>query len=161
MPPLFFKKNLEKSKDMYYFDIIITRVYESVRECCRRLKLTATEVCSKHGLSLPELCESPVVYENPEKNIRQFHGERLIFVHLGYINEYRMYIVHDEQISVEERICINMILTNHIKNYLLLYGNGICCQTRVNEASYNYLLHCTRVVEESEYTDFETSIKTR
>jgi hypothetical protein len=50
----------------------------------------------------------------------QFHEERIIDSHIGYIDIFRLFILNDPDISISEKIIINKKLCKFLKMYVSL-----------------------------------------
>lgn len=91
--PLFSKKVLTIKNDEPLFKVIIDAVYEEVKLCCKSLEGFESEdgICSK--------IDSDFNYKN-ENGIYQYHGERIIFSHISYIDIYRCYLLAKKPIEI-------------------------------------------------------------
>lgn len=91
--PLFSKKVLTIKNDEPLFKVIIDAVYEEVKLCCKSLEEfeSADGICSK--------IDSDFNYKN-ENGIYQYHGERIIFSHISYIDIYRCYLLAKKPIEI-------------------------------------------------------------
>ena len=159
--PLFFRKNLELNlvNGKYYFQEIIEKVYAAVEDCCRRLKLANEEICVAKNWRPDRLSSSDFVLTKPGSTIKQFHGERLIFSHIGYINTYRRYLV-SLQMYGPRRVEWNKILTEYICEYLELYESNQCDRSRANIEVAKTLRKQLDTIIRSEYMDFTTAVET-
>ena len=55
----------------------------------------------------------------------QLHIERVIFSHIGYLNDYRMFLINYSPKHIHDREGFNDLLLTYIDKYLSLYENKI------------------------------------
>ncbi len=159
--PLFLKYNLEFDAftSQYRFQTIINRVYRAVLECCNRLKTADESICQIKGWTLDDFYSSDLVFSDPKRNTRQFHGERLIFNHIGYINIYRQYLLSMDA-EHPKKVEWNRILVDFISDYLGIYERGDCTKSSLNVRVAKILREQIDKIKETDYHDFETPIET-
>lgn len=159
--PLFFHENSEKNllDGRYYFQDIIERVYAAVEGCCQRLKQANVKICAAKNWKPDRLSSSDFVFTRPGSTIKQFHGERLIFSHIGYINTYRRYLM-SLQVYEDRRVDWNRILTGYICKYLELYESNQCDCSRANIEVAKTLRKQLDTIIRSKYMDFTTAVET-
>ncbi|MCI8297010.1 MAG: hypothetical protein HFG22_14260 [Lachnospiraceae bacterium] len=107
-PPLFSKRVFVLKNDEPIFKTIIDAVYEEVKLCCKSLEEFegVGGVCSK--------IDSDFNYKN-EYGVYQYHGERIIFSHISYIDIYRCYLLAEKP----KEICAMGIELKDISRYLI------------------------------------------
>jgi len=167
--PLFSENNLVVEREKYKFEHQIDGVIEAVEGCCRRMSQADKDICENKGWKVQELYNSELTFENYQRDsiansksesIRQFHTERIIFSHIGYINIYRQYLLKRfSESNKEKAIELNKILTQYIKSYLLLY-NELEIKSDVNQKVASDLEKQAEAIDKSGYTDFKTLIET-
>lgn len=117
--PLFSKKVLTIKNDEPLFKVIIDAVYEEVKLCCKSLEEfeSADGICSK--------IDSDFNYKN-ENGIYQYHGERIIFAHISYIDIYRCYLLAKKPIEISTMGIklkdISLYLIEMCEKYLELFN---------------------------------------
>lgn len=156
--PLFSKQNIEPSSML--FKKIIRKVFENVTQCIERLYYLDSKIMGEKNLDINEYCKSDFVYKNKTdlKLEKQFHGERIIFNHIGYINRFRQYIL-STHLDLGEKTSCNKFIAQYILNYLNLYENNKCTKSGINSKV------ALELKEQAEHvlknpTDFFTSIET-
>lgn len=108
--PLFCTENLEMRDGKYIFEYITDRVYKQVHMCCDAL--------SKSYEGPRGLCKDakpPYNYKN--ESIYQYHSERIIFSHIGYLDSFRCYLLQNaiaSNINLEE---VSTLLLKTIRKY--------------------------------------------
>lgn len=113
--PLFSEANL-RNKD---YERIIEKVFTEVKNCCVSLNR------SVEGIN--GICRNLHSYYNfkTESNIYQYHSERIIFSHIGYLDTYRCYILEesDEYLKINnvDRISFSLYLIKVIEDYINLF----------------------------------------
>ncbi len=132
--PLFSIDNIKNGECK--FKEIIKGVYEAVRDCIRRLKDLNNRIMRVKNYTMRDYYQSEVIYEdlNAPKSGRQFHGERIIFNHIGYINIYRQYLLSLKNIPNEKKVEYNKFIAEYILKYIELYKKPECLKSFVNEA---------------------------
>ena len=126
--PLFCKENLQKANGKYTFEDIIDAVYQQAFECCKALNESFE---SPNGLC----CEARTPFNYRSDRIVQFHSERIVFSHIGYLDAYRCYVlkqfgdVSGEGIDIE---VISKRILHTIKQYCNLISGSVakCAATR-------------------------------
>ena len=112
---------------------IIDRVFNSVKECNKRILETVNEICKTKNWTYKDYINSKFMYTNPSSGKKQFHGERVIFSHIGYINAFRKYVISCDEIPIETRATHNKVIAETIKKYLNLYDSVDCLKTGKND----------------------------
>jgi len=156
--PLFSSRIIGTDYHIQKYISIIDRVFNNVKECNRRIVDTVNDICKKRDWTYEDFKASKFMYINPVTGKRQFHGERIIFTHIGYINAYRKYVISQGNILVETRASINKSLAEAIKKYLCLYSSSDCIRSGTNDAVKKILWEQTlKVVDNSK--DFTLTIE--
>jgi len=130
-PPLFCKENIiqDSSNNEYNFVNLIDGVFKGVEKCCESLKTFNKTVClyKKHPdpyktNNIESYRDSHYVAQikKSDKTMPQFHEERIIDSHIGYIDIFRLFILNDPDISISEKIIINKKLCKFLKMYVSL-----------------------------------------
>lgn len=160
--PLFFSQNItiDPNTHQYKFQIIISKVYQAVQKCCERLKKADAFICENKGWTLNQLYTSNLVFKDPERGTKQFHGERLVFNHIGYINIYRQYLLSLRGVDVNVKIAWNRILVDFISDYLKIYETDGCSKSTLNIEVAKGLRRQIKRIVDSNYADFDTMIET-
>lgn len=108
--PLFCMENLEIRDGKYIFEDIIEGVYNQVYRCC-------LDLC-KSFESDQGLCREPrPPYNYKNEAIYQYHSERIIFSHIGYLDSYRCYLLKNAthlDIDIEK---VSKLLLETIRKY--------------------------------------------
>ena len=156
--PLFSSRISDTYSRVQKYISIIDRVFNNVKECNKRIADTVDEICRIRGWTHNDFKNSKFMYTNPISGKRQFHGERIIFTHIGYINAYRKYVISQCTIPLETRASINKILAEAIKRYLSLYSSSDCVRSGRNDAVKKILWDQTlKVIDNSK--DFTLTIE--
>lgn len=98
MPPLFYKSSLGLKDEEYVYKAIINAVLKEVQICAQKL-LDHSE--SENGLCNSD--NSDFVFRRAERSA-QYHGERLIFSHIRYLDEYRRFVLLTEEADVSHNV---------------------------------------------------------
>ena len=157
--PLFSYVNLRKQRSLPKYRIIIRGVYNNVRKCLERLSVIDNTIMRVKNITKNQYYNSDYVSKSmSHTNIgKQFHGERIIFAHLGYINEFRQFLL-TTKLSYYDKVKSNKYIANYIIKYLELYDSELCIKSSVNEKVYeNLLIQAQTVYNNPE--DFNTLIE--
>lgn len=167
--PLFSVDNLLMEKGKYKFECQIAGVLKVVEGCCIHMCQADKDICEKKGWTAQDLYKSELTFENYQRDstsnsrsegVRQFHTERIIFSHIGYINVYRQYVLNNILLKEQvKKININKILVEFISQYLLLYEK-LDIKSEVNPKVARELNEQVQAIRNSKYTDFVTPIET-
>ena len=167
--PLFSGDNLSVEKGKYKFASQIEGVLNVVEGCCIHMCQADKEICDKKGWSVQDLYKSELTFENYQRDmtsnskleaVRQFHAERIIFSHIGYINVYRQYVLNNDfPDNQPKKTNINKILVELISEYLMLYEK-LDIKSEVNLKVAKELNDQVKIIRASKYTDFITPIET-
>lgn len=111
--PLFCVENLNIINDKYIFENIVDAVYNQVYRCCLDLSRSFESergVCNE--------ARPPYNYKNGA--IYQYHSERIVFSHIGYLDSFRCYLIKAHKNSTTEEFDIekaSTILLKAIRKY--------------------------------------------
>lgn len=148
--PLFCSRIFDTNMSIQKYISIIDRVFNSVKDCNKRILETVNEICKLKSWTHKDYMDSKFMYVNPSSGKKQFHGERVIFSHIGYINAFRKYVISCEEIPVETRAAHNKTIAEVIKRYLNLYDSVDCLKTGKNDTVKATLFEQTlRVIDEN------------
>lgn len=150
---------VDPNTQQYRFQTMIFKVYQAVLSCCERLKRADEAICKQRGWTLNQFYTSEFVFKDPERGTKQFHGERLVFNHIGYINIYRQYLLSLD-VNTDTKITWNRILVNFINDYLKIYENNLCSKSYLNADVAKSLRTQINKIIDSNYEDFTTLIET-
>lgn len=131
-PALFCYSNY-KNGSKKFLDIIESVIHE-VELCCNSLSTHNEKVCNSKGktnipMDIEEYLKSPFVasikkinrVDKKRTQIRkQFHEDRIINSHIGYIDRFRMYIINNGKRFSQDSIAINESLCNVLERYIKL-----------------------------------------
>jgi energy-coupling factor transporter ATP-binding protein EcfA2 len=134
--PLFCKSNRIKDSDgKYKFVNVIETIFNEVAKCCESLRVHNKKVCLRTKYPDPYKYDIKIYHESPfiaqisksssGKRMKQFHEERIIDSHIGYIDVFRKYILNETTINVSEKIEINKILHRLLEKYVRLLESDV------------------------------------
>lgn len=103
---------------------VLSEVYNQIKTCCDKQDRFRLEYIEKYEIDNQKYLDLPFHSKTNAGNL-QLHIERVIFSHIGYLNDYRMYLikVKPEHINTIDRF--NDLLLQYIDNYLSLYETNI------------------------------------
>jgi len=129
-PPLFSNKSIVDNK----YQHTIREIYKKVDECIVRLLSLDKQIMKSKSWGLSEYYNSYLVYQNIDdySQEKQFHGERIIFSHIGYINSFRLYLINSD-LGLDKRKNGNKFVATYIIKYLDLYESYKCTKSHVNK----------------------------
>lgn len=160
--PLFHSKNKTKfliNKEVKYrFQITIENVIDIIRNCAQKLHNFYEECMFKKYKNKERYLESHFNYQ-PSNGNRVFHGERIIHTHIRYLDDFRLYMMLDDNIEIDEKVKINRILVGYIEEYIKIgekYTN-ILSNTSV-EILFPDFKNAIKTITISKFTDFVTEI---
>ena len=146
----------ENNNYEYNFQEIIQNVYDMVKNCCMKMSTFYNETMRIRFNSIQDYIESPFVYSNA--NV--LHSERILHTHIRYIDQYRLFILNNKcNYDITTKKKINKILVNYIKEYINignLYPN--ITTHKSTDILFPAFLEKINIIEDSEYTDFNTKI---
>ena len=141
--PLFCKENLQIVNGQYLFEGIIDAVYQQASACC---------IALHDSYESPDgLCrDARAPYNYKSESIYQFHSERIIFSHIGYLDAFRCYVLSKYGSSPDKAIDIEVIskrILATIRSYCELITDSIakCAATK----SFNEILKNLKEVEKA------------
>lgn len=146
--PLFCKENYVylEDEDKYVFEKIIVDVYEAVRRCSNRLKISYNQKIQEKYKDIPNknLLSSKYVFRNKTEAKGILHEERIIHKHITYIDNFRMYII--KYVYPEKYKDINIRIITILKKYinLLNYKDVSYRSKKLRKELYE----CIRYIEE-------------
>jgi hypothetical protein len=129
--PLFCEKSRNKENGEYNFVAIIERVFTALKRRCMDISIYNKKVCVFKNYPDPYSVSNNIYLnshhiakiKNFDKTpIKQFHEERMIHAHIGYIDTFRIFILNlsGSQTFESEKIKINQILHGLLKQYVNL-----------------------------------------
>jgi hypothetical protein len=156
---LFCMDNRVKDRNgKYLFDNIIENVFTEVRKCTNTLSNHNNKICIKQNYPSPAndpknsyLNSHFVAMIKTDKIKKQFHEERLVTSHIGYIDIFRIYLLNVKDIFFEDKKKINKILYEHLANYVHLLDTITVCHYVKHELIPYYLTK----LDDIKKTDFE------
>ena len=111
--PLFCKENLEMQDGKYIFENIIEGVYNQVYKCC-------LDLCKSYESDRGVCKDARPPYNYKNVSIYQYHSERIIFSHIGYLDSFRCYLLKNivkPSIEIEN---MSMLILKTIRKYCTL-----------------------------------------
>lgn len=124
----FFSNRLNNNnKPLYlYHDIhkiasVINDVYQAVSNCCENMAAFREEYIRRNNATMADYLSLPI-HPITNRNSPQLHTERIIFSHIAYLNNVRLYYLGPTVTpDLTERKEYNKLFVDCIKNYLELY----------------------------------------
>lgn len=156
----------EADKRFFRFEKKIEWVYQDVFYCCKNSVAFSNQVMELLDLDRNEYIENTVYnYHSKSKDgipkFKQSYESRLIFNHIGYLENYRRFLLKKYCVDLESRRIINEKVVYWIEKYLSLYCNEAdCFHTVYQDKAANYLKKQVRIIKESNYNDYSTKIET-
>jgi hypothetical protein len=162
---LFCKDNRVKDINGYYlFDNIIENVFIEVRKCCNILSDHNTKICIRQNYPSPAndnknsyLNSHFVAMIKTDEMKKQFHEERLVTSHIGYIDIFRIYLLNVMDITFEDKKNINEILYEHLVNYVRLLNSIPVCYYAKHELIPYYLERLIDI-KNKDFEDFSIEV---
>ena len=104
---------------------IMHDVFCSVRNCCKNMIAFKNEYTRRYRMTLKEYLKLDI-HPKTFKGSRQLHTERIVFSHIAYLNQTRLYFI-DSNItpSIKRRKQYNALFVEQIKDYLDMYDSLI------------------------------------
>lgn len=110
--------------DLKEMELIIKDVYASVNLCCKDMIVFSEIYMKKKKISEYEKYIQLPIHPRTRSGKPQVHTERIIFNHISYLNDCRLYQINSiDSLSKKKRI--NNMFVSYIKKYLTLYWNEI------------------------------------
>ena len=101
-------------------------VYEQIKTCCRKQDEFRTQYMKQYNISNKEylMC---IFHSRTKAGNLQLHIERVIFSHISYLNNYRLYLIKKDKKPRKSQKTedFNSILISYIDKYLELYETEI------------------------------------
>lgn len=162
--PLFMPENWRvKERNKYIFQYLIENVLAIVSNCCKKLDKFYISTNYNHEGGKKEYLESPLVFR-PIGGMKVFHGERIIHTHIRYIDAFRLYLLSLDEFIYEDKIHLNYILINYIREYIDIgkqYPNvlsEVSESTEEQKGLFEKFLDKINIIDQKGYTDFNTQI---
>ena len=166
--PLFSSKNENNINGKYGFENIIEEVLREVRLCCDALEKFNSKIMEQKQLDKEEYYKSNYVClfkKEDGRTFREYHSERIINMHIGYLDSYRGYLLHkkkendEDYFSEEEKQKINMKLTKYIKAYTnIVEHRTLLISNKTKKTLIPYYKEQIKKIELKNYTDYDTKI---
>lgn len=165
--PLFSKQNLVRDKEgKFVFQIIIEKVYATVKSCCNRIRIFDTEkFLKKYEENIyASYADSDYVYKDRKekdgqiKIIKQFHGEKIIHTHISYLDAYRLYLLNTNQVEEKDKPLVNQIIIDFIKDYIDIIDTKKVIFSDPTLSMVEKYQKAIEKIEKSNYTDKHTAV---
>lgn len=164
--PLYSKENMVMENGQYKFITIIESVFTEVRRCCDSLKKFNKKLCSVKNWPNPytddkRYFDSPYVCQLKKSDgrvFKRFHEDRLITRHIGYIDDFRIYVLNYVSLPLEEKPQINKKLVGIIKKYVELLEGDILLYIYTKDTLLPYYQQQIDMIENNNLWD-DYSIK--
>jgi hypothetical protein len=144
---------------------IIDMVLEQVKKCCIGLN-RAYELRNFHVESRDADFERHyMTYEfyrktqGSARKINQLHSERIVNFHIGYLEDFREYVLSNPAYSENLKLEYNILLTTKIKGYCTLITSNAARSFSKTKRDVLVFLEKIKEIEDSEYRDFSTKIE--
>ncbi len=150
--PLYMYKRLNDLKR------IMSNVYNAVNNCCLNMICFKDKYMSVHNISLDEYLRLNI-HPKTAAGSYQLHTERIIFSHIGYINNARLYFINRERGNIELRKKYNSLFIEFISKYLKLYKEHISTFAKGRERVYlklNCIVNIIQMEDNKEKPDEKT-----
>ncbi len=116
-------KPLYLCKDFSMLKNIVDKVYQAVLGCCKNMELFRQKYIELNKITEEQYLSLPI---HPTTNIThspQLHTERIIFSHIAYLNNVRLYYLDSAIIlDLDKRKEYNEMFVDYIGSYLELYS---------------------------------------
>lgn len=103
---------------------VLESVYNQIKTCCNKQDEFRKEYMRKYNMSNKEYLNQKFHSRTNAGNL-QLHIERVIFSHIGYLNDYRMYLINIKPYDTNIIDEFNDLLLRYISDYLELYETKI------------------------------------
>lgn len=147
---LFSDNNLKKRKQAYEFETIIEKVYNRLREFNGKII----------GISKDGYLGSMFSYYEQvrdEARVANIHTyERIIFTHISYLDNFRLYLLNNMSLPAEEKREINEKLTGCISKYIDIF-NEFEASPHAKSVSEN-MVRCIIEIIDSSYNNWKINI---
>lgn len=97
----------------YNFEIIISNILEIVKNCCARMSIYYKSTMKERYKKVENYLNSPFVFSE----VKVLHSERIIHTHIRYIDNFRLYVLHNEE-NIKDKKYINRRLVELISEYI-------------------------------------------
>lgn len=161
VPALFCTSNFSGSKR---YVKIINKVTDEVEKCCDSLRTHNESIKTRFGLSGKQYEDSFFVAQikrsqDDGRRTNQFHEDRLINSHIGYLDRFRQYLMQSTVITHDEKIETNAYLCSVIKRYVALLDQTAAINDNTRKDLLPYYQQQIQVIERTVYKDINTQIK--
>jgi len=168
--PLYSKENMIKQDGEYKFINIINNVFIEVKRCCESLARFNKKLCTTKNYPNPynvdtkKYLESPYICKFKKSDgrvFKQFHEDRLVTRHIGYIDGFRIYVLNYSNIPEDDKPEINKKLVSLIKKYVDLLYKNILLGSYTKDTLRPYFLQQIEIIsKDGTWTDYTTKINT-
>jgi GTPase SAR1 family protein len=164
----------EAYKPLFCFDLanpatmgaitkITNTVFSQVGECCKGLN-RQYELRGFYPTTDPKKFEkSYITYEfirkGEERPTRELHSERIINYHIGYLEDFRKYLLGNQAYNIDLKMDYNKLLTAKIKDYCMLIEGRKTRSLSKSQRDMGIYLEKIKTIEKSDYSDFTTTIE--
>ena len=126
----FFSNRLSNSnKPLYLYkslsdiEVIVNSVYQAVLGCCKNMEEFRIKYINLNGITEEQYLSLPIHPTTNFTHTPQLHTERIIFSHIAYLNNVRLYNLDSAIISdLKRRKEYNKMFVDYINKYLELYS---------------------------------------
>lgn len=165
-----FELSAEQLLDFNNLENIMSNVFNEVKDCCiKLLNFYNTVFVNKFHYSDREYLGSKFCwhkyYEDEKSVISMFHSERIIHSHIGYLNDFRMY-VFNSHIDDKSKIFLNSLIISYIEQYInLISETDKKVHYALSSKHSKYLIklykRCIAKIKKNIYNDFTTNIDSK
>lgn len=169
-PALFCYSNY-KNGSKKFLEIIESVIHE-VELCCNSLSTHNEKVCNSKGktnipMDIEEYLKSPFVASIKKVNRvdkkrtqirKQFHEDRIINSHIGYVDRFRLYIINNGRKFSQDSIAINELLCNVLERYIKLLDSVLTTEY-TKETLLPFYKTQLAAIKETEYKNCNIPIK--
>lgn len=118
------KKSLYLTKDLQEMKEMIKKVYNAVECCCKNMVVFREHYMKEKNMNNIKDYIKLHIHPKTNKDNPQMHTERIIFSHIAYLNDCRLYLIKQRRIYKEKEE-INELFIDFIIKYLGLYDKYI------------------------------------
>jgi len=142
---------------IYNFQETIQNVIDVVDGCCQRMSKFHEEIMFKKYNGKERYLNSEFVYNSADSKSKVFHGERIIHTHIRYIDQYRLFVLKNQDQNTAND-GINEILVNYIKNYINIGKNNPNILSSKSLELFAEFDKKINHIESTAYSDYTTAI---
>lgn len=133
----------------YYFELVMEDVFNAVEKCCENLDATEHRAFIASGrYDIYSFLQSYFCYKNPDNANSYFHLERIIHNHIGYIDDYRLYLIN--YVFTGNVVDINKRIIKIIKKYVALLIKYPYVEEKNRDLIQSFN-ECIQSIEDSKY----------